>query len=339
VQRFAGELTRALLALGGGNTHLHVPANGAAAWPGAKETGRMQGQSWEQWDLPGQVKGGVLINLGNTAPLRVRRQVVVIHDAGVFSTPEAYSRKFRLWYKIMQRFLVSRHVPVVTVSEFSRQEIMQHLGAKREQITVMPEGADHMERITSEPGILPQHNLQSRRFVLAVGNLAAHKNLGALALLAKRLPEHGMVLAVAGNAGNQLNAAFNSSGPMLPPEARFLGRVSDGELKALYEAAACFVFPSRYEGFGLPAVEAMASGCPVIAADIPALRETCKDAAFYCDPSSPEDIAARVLQLCNDVVLQDTLRSAGAKLTRGMNWRLAAEKLLEIVSVNGLVVQ
>jgi glycosyltransferase involved in cell wall biosynthesis len=110
-------------------------------------------------------------------------------------------------------------------------------------------------------------------------------------------------------------------------------------LKALYEGAACFVFPSRYEGFGLPAVEAMASGCPVIAADIPALRETCKDAAFYCDPHSQEDIAARVLQLCDDVVLQDTLRSAGARLTRGMSWRLAAEKLLEIVSVNGLVVQ
>ncbi len=173
----------------------------------------MQGQSWEQWDLPGKVKGGVLINLGNTAPLRVRRQIVVIHDAGVFSTPEAYSQKFRLWYKVMQRFLVRRHVPVVTVSEFSRREIMHHLGAKREQITVMPEGADHMERITSEPRILPRHNLQPRRFVLAVGNLAAHKNLSALSLLAKHLPEHGMVLAVAGNAGNQLNAAFNSSAP------------------------------------------------------------------------------------------------------------------------------
>ncbi len=336
MQRFAGEITRALLAVRPDTTQLHVPVGGAKIWPGAVETGRLQGQAWEQWDLPGQVRG-VLVNLGNTAPLRLRRQLVVIHDAGVFSTPEAYSPRFRLWYKFMQRVLVKRGVPIVTVSEFSRQEIMRHLGARPEQVTIMPEGADHMQRILGEPDILQRHNLQPGRCVLAVGNLAAHKNLGALARLAQSLPEHGMVLAVAGNAGNLLNNAFSAAnGPILPEAARFLGRVTDGELKALYEAATCFVFPSRYEGFGLPAVEAMASGCPVVAAEIPALRETCADAAFYCDPHSPENIAERVLQLCNDTALQDSLRNAGTERTREMTWQNAAEKLREIIAANAL---
>jgi glycosyltransferase involved in cell wall biosynthesis len=330
VQRFATEVTSALLQLGGQNTRLLVPAHGAAAWPGAVEVGRSQGQVWEQWDLPRYASGGMLINLGNTAPLRARRQVVVIHDTGVFSTPEAYSSRFKLWYKLMQRFLVRRRVPVVTVSEFSRREIMQNLGASAAQISVMPEGADHLQRIARDPSVLQKHGLQPGRFVLAVGNLAAHKNLGALALLARRLPEHGMVLAV---AGNLLNSAFSSPGEQLLPQvARFLGRVSDAELKALYETAACFVFPSRYEGFGLPAVEAMANGCPVVASAIPALRETCKDAAMFCDPNSPEDIADRVLQLCNDVPSQKQLRNAGAALIRGMTWKLAAEKLSAIIS-------
>lgn len=108
-----------------------VPTGGAALYRGAREVGRLQGQAWEQWELPRAVGDGFLVNLGNTAPLRGRRQLIVIHDAGVFSTPDAYSRKFRTWYKFMQAWLVWRKTPIVAVSEFSRQEIIRHLQAPR----------------------------------------------------------------------------------------------------------------------------------------------------------------------------------------------------------------
>jgi glycosyltransferase involved in cell wall biosynthesis len=289
----------------------------------------MRGQMWEQWDLPRHAEDGLLINLGNTAPLRARRQILVIHDTGVFSTPEAYSRKFRLWYKTMQAVLVKRGTPIITVSEFSRGEIMRHLHARPEQVTVMPEGADHVERIAAEHDVLAKHGLEKRQFVLAVGTLAAHKNLSALGNLAKRLAHRDVPLIIVGSLGG---AAFQSDGASgLPQPARYIGRVSDGQLKALYQAASCFVFPSRYEGFGLPVVEAMASLCPVVAANIPALREICGDAAIFCNPMLPEDIADRVCQILDDNKLQAMLRDAGLARTRSMTWSRAAEVLREII--------
>jgi glycosyltransferase involved in cell wall biosynthesis len=329
VQRFATELTRALQHLQVEEVRILVPPHGASAYPGAHEVGRMRGQVWEQWDLPRHAADGLLINLGNTAPLRARRQILVIHDTGVFSTPEAYSRKFRLWYKAMQTAHVKLGTPIVTVSEFSRGEIMRHLHARPGQVVVMPEGADHVSRIVAEQDILAKHGLEMGRFVLAVGTLAAHKNLPALGSLAKRLALRDVPLIIVGSLGG---LAFQNNGTSgLPQPARYIGRVSDGQLKALYQAAACFVFPSRYEGFGLPVVEAMASFCPVVAADIPALREVGGDAVLFCNPMLPEDIADRVCQILDDQQLQTTLRSAGLERTRGMTWNRAAQVLQEII--------
>ncbi len=330
VQRFATEISRALLALEGAGARLLVPAGGAQLWPGARETGRLHGQAWEQCELPCQARDGILVNLGNTAPLLARRQLLVIHDAGVYSTPEAYSWKFRTWYKTMQVALIRCGMPVVTVSEFSRAEIMRHLPVRAGQVSVMPEGADHVQRIVPDAATLHQFGLVRGRYVLAVGNLAAHKNLPALALLAERLRAQGMRLVVAGNV---LGRAFSAAGGQhLPAAAHYIGRVTDSQLKALYEAACCFVFPSRYEGFGLPAVEAMASGCPVVAASIPALHEYCGEAALYCDPASPDDIAAQGLRVCNDPALQSRLRAAGDRQAAGMTWLRAALVLRDIIS-------
>ena len=330
VQRFASELTVALQELQGNRVRLLAPARGASKYPGAIELGRLHGQAWEQWELPRHTADGFLINLGNTAPLLTHRQIVVIHDAGVFSTPAAYSWKFRLWYKTMQTILVRRGTPIVTVSEFSRTEIQRYLRTAPGQVTVMPEGADHVARISTEEQILSDHALQAGNFVLAVGTLAAHKNLTALGLLAKRLDKKGVPLIIVGSLGG---LAFHNDGRSnLPQPARYIGRVSDGQLKALYRAAACFVFPSLYEGFGLPAVEAMASGCPVVAADIPALRETCADAAIFCDPESPSHIADTVFKVLDDTNLQTQLRAAGLRHTNEMTWRRAAQALQEIAN-------
>jgi glycosyltransferase involved in cell wall biosynthesis len=107
--------------------------------------------------------------------------------------------------------------------------------------------------------------------------------------------------------------------------------VSDHELRALYESAACFVFPSFYEGFGLPAVEAMICGCPVVAADIPALRELCGEAALYCDPFAPSDIAAKVAFLLDHRDAADHLRSDGLERVRDYTWAAAAQRMKAIL--------
>lgn len=329
VQRFAVELTGALQALEPGY-QLLTPLGGAGAWPSAREVGKRQGQAWEQLELPRQADLGLLLNLGNTAPLLRRQQVIVIHDAGVFSTPEAYSLRFRLWYKFMQSFVIRLGVPVITVSEFSRKEILRHLPVKPAQVEVMPEGADHMQRIRADRSILARHGLTPGRFVLAVGTLAAHKNLASLGRLAQELSARNIPLVIAGGLGG--GAFRGASGAPLPQPALYIGRVSDEQLKALYERAGCFVFPSRYEGFGLPAVEAMACGCPVAAADIPALREACGTAAQFCDPATPDDLATCVLEILDNPERQAELRAAGLNHTAGMTWARAALVLHNILN-------
>ena len=324
VQRFAVEITRALQARDPCYALL-TPPGGAGAWPGAREIGARQGQGWEQLALPRAVAGGLLVNLGNTGPLLARRQVVVIHDAGVFTTPEAYTRQFCLWYKFLQSALIRRGAAIITVSEFSRQEILRHLPARPAQVRVMPEGADHMRRIGMEPGILAQHGLEPGRFVLSVGTPATHKNLAALGFLAQRLQERGIPLVLAGGMGG---AAFQAA--RLPQLARYIGRVSDVQLKTLYQNAGCFVFPSRYEGFGLPPVEAMACGCPVVAADIPALREVSAGAVQFCKPDSPEDIAAQVLAVLDSPAWRQELCEAGKARAAAFTWARAAAALDDI---------
>jgi glycosyltransferase involved in cell wall biosynthesis len=177
--------------------------------------------------------------------------------------------------------------------------------------------------------VLLAHGLITGRYVLVVGTLAAHKNLAALDVLADRLAARGMVLAVTGAFGA---AAFQANGGQkLPAAARYLGRVSDAGLKALYANAACFVFPSRYEGFGLPAVEAMECGCAVVASDIVALRETCGGAAQFCDSASPAAIAETVLGLLGDPARLIALRQAGSAHVASMTWAKAAAALCAVI--------
>ena len=324
VQRFATEITAALQRRQEQRVVVLAPRTlqPGASIP-ARVVGKRHGQAWEQIELPSHARRGFLINLGNTAPLRRIPQLVVIHDAGIFSTPEAYSWRFRAWYRFAQKRLVDGRARIVTVSEFGRSEICRHLGAPTEDVAVVSEGADHMQAIAADAGILAK--LPPGRFVLVVGNLAAHKNLAALQLLAQRLALLQVNLVITGSLAT--GAFQQADRQVLPQPACYLGRTTDGELKALYEAASCLVFASRYEGFGLPALEAMSVGCPVAASRIPALREVCGDAAVYFDPGSPADIADCVMRLLADSGLEQTMRSASRLRAEPFTWDRAAGQL------------
>jgi glycosyltransferase involved in cell wall biosynthesis len=126
------------------------------------------------------------------------------------------------------------------------------------------------------------------------------------------------------------------AGPVTPPRpARYVGRVTDPQLRALYEAAGCLIFPSLYEGFGLPAVEAMRCGCPVIAATGSSLPEICGDAALFCDPTSPDDFARAADRLLSDPRLRDTLRARGLARASGFTWDRTARALIDIIASRG----
>lgn len=339
VQRFAREITAAADRLAGHDAwpkaRLFMPSSVAQspfAYFAAQAIGGKSGQLWEQWELPKAAKGSVLINLGNTAPLMLgRNQAVVIHDAGVFDTPESYSFAFRSWYRFLHHALARTGARILTVSEFSRGRIAAALGIAAERIGVLPEGGDHMLRIAADADIIARHGLAAGRYALVVGNPAAHKNLAALTSAATILGQRGLTLAVAGAADP---AVFRAGGGPAADAGLILGRVSDAELRALYENALCLIFPSRYEGFGLPPLEAMTCGCPVVAAHAGAVPEVCAEAALWFDPLRPETLAEAMERLLDEEGLAAGMRAAGLKRAALYTWEKAALALLRLVQEN-----
>ena len=337
VQRFATEITAAsdALALRGewpAARLLHPPGARDAGLRAlrAEAVGTRGGQAWEQIDLPRALRGEVLVNLGNTAPILAgARQAVVIHDAGAFDTPESYSFAFRTWYRLLQRLLARRGARILTVSDFSRGRIAAALGVDASSIAVLPEGGEHILRIAADAAVLGRHGLEPARYALVVGNPAAHKNLAALTTAAEGLGRHGLTLAVAGAADP---AVFRAGGGVAATAARVLGRVSDAELRALYENALCLVFPSRYEGFGLPPLEAMTCGCAVVAAHAGAVPEVCGEAALYFDPAQPATLAEALDRLVTEDGLRQGLRDAGRARAARFTWEVAARELLACVT-------
>ncbi|MBV1798590.1 glycosyltransferase family 1 protein [Siccirubricoccus sp. G192] len=338
VQRFAQEITLAVDALVAAGEWpaarvLRPPAEAEAAKPyphlPIEAFGRLRGQAWEQVELPLRARGGLLVSLGNTAPLLAgRRQAVVIHDAGVFDTPDSYSLPFRAWYRALHRALPRAGARLLTVSGFSRGRIAAHLRIDPARLGVIHEGGEHILRVPAGAGVLARHGLAPGRFALVIGTGAAHKNLDALREATALLAARGLSLAVAGAADP---AVFRNVAGVGGQAAVALGRVSDAELRALYEAALCLVFPSRYEGFGLPPLEAMCCGCPVVAAAAGAVPEVCGEAALWFDTDGPRRLTDALARLLDEEGLAEELRRRGLARAAQFSWRRAAATLLSLL--------
>lgn len=268
------------------------------------------GHLWEQLVLPVAARRArLLLCPANLAPLAHPRTAVVIHDVAPLRDPSWYSPAYVRWQRAVLPRIARRAALVITVSGFARDEIRELLGIDAH---VIAGGVDHARFVptASAPG-MPEPG----RYVLTVASRTARKNLGALGETAQRLGDRGLELLVAGGGRPQLAAEA------LPPAVRTLGHVDDAVLPALYAGAAAFVLPSRYEGFGLPCLEAMACGTPVVAAAAGALPETCGDAALLCDPDDPSAIADAVEQALDD---PEPLHTRGLAHAARFSWQRTA---------------
>ncbi|MDD2307881.1 MAG: glycosyltransferase family 1 protein, partial [Prolixibacteraceae bacterium] len=265
-----------------------------------KKVGRLSGHLWEQFELPFFSRSGLLVGFCNTGPLLKLNQIVSICDASIFACPSGYSKAFRMWHQNVLPILGRNSKQIITISQFSKNELIKYCGFVSNKISLTLLGVSDFSSLEQDKTILDKYGLNSIPYVLAVSSMNPNKNFASLVKAVECLGEVNFKVVIAGGTNSNV---FGGRTDQLPSFVTLVGYVSDAELHALYSNATCFVFPSIYEGFGLPPLEAMACSCPVIVSTAASLPEVCGDAALYCDPYSPADIAEKINRLIDDSAL------------------------------------
>ena len=283
-------------------------------------------QFWVQAQLPFYVKGG-LLSFCNLAPVTVSRQIACIHDLHTRLMPESYGRLFRLVHRIILPLLGRRAARITTVSGLSRQHLVEYGVAPQSKIVVTYNGADHAKRwVASQSRLL---DASTRPYVICLGRDLKYKNTELMVRLAPFLDEMGLDLLIAGDVDL---SAYCRDGARPTDNVRLLGRIDDDEFAQVLSRALCFLFPSRIEGFGLPAIEAMVHGCPVVASTSPCLPEICGDAALFADPDSIGDWLEAIAKLRGDRALRTQLVDKGNARAASYSWRKIAELYLQLMA-------
>lgn len=336
VQRVAREFTRALDrlleagALPGISAHVvaeaHVdPAPLQLRQISFEGAGGARGHLWEQFILPRHIRGGQLLCLGNSAPLvsLLSRQPpgVMLHDQAHLLFPRDYSRSYRIWHRLIETIILRRAMPLLLVSDTERRALARRHPRYESRMVVTPNGTWPGDETSPPP-------LASRgSYGLFIGRPSERKNVeGALATAVRLARTRAHKFRFVGPGVEELSAR-------IPTELRslisFHGYVDDSELPDLYRKAAYLLYPSFYEASGLPPSEAMHFGCPVIASDLPVLRERCGDAALYCDPHDRDSIYVTVAKLLDEPDTAEALAERGRCRTAAFTWRLQAKRIAE----------
>ncbi|WP_156135332.1 glycosyltransferase family 4 protein [Novosphingobium malaysiense] len=262
-------------------------------------------------------------------PVLRENQFVLIHDTQIYDMPESYAPAFRATYRLLQPWLARRARKVGTVSEHSRGRMQVHGLAKGRRIEVIANGADHAAFGPVDGGVFERHGLEPGKYLLAMSQAAPHKNIAMLLEACTKRADRSIPLVLAGQAGA---AAFGLEEANLPEDVRFIGRVSDPELNALYRNARLLLFPSHTEGFGFPVLEAMSCGCPVLASRGGAVPEVGGDAARYCDARDEEEWTRSIQALQNDPERLAEMSAKGRDRARQFTWQRAAKQIMSALT-------
>ncbi len=330
VERYAYEICKALIHAGTDITMI-CPSKGK--FNDAYEISDMhivrygKGKShlWEQLALPfffiGKKKY-IILSFTGLGSILIPHKIMTVHDLSFLENPSWFSRVYYHYYKFMTPIALYTSKHIITVSEFSKKEILKYYGfIKPEEISVIYNAADK-KKFHSLAG---KRTNDSLPYFLAVSSLDKRKNFANLLEAFKGI-EHFNLKIVGGS-----NRVFSKTNTNLDTakNIEFLGRVSDQELLTLYNNAYGFVFPSLYEGFGLPIIEAMSSECPVLASDIEVMREVCGDAAIFFDPKDVSCIHGALERFCKvSTEERQNLIQKGILNSKRFSWQNSARKVI-----------
>jgi glycosyltransferase involved in cell wall biosynthesis len=282
----------------------------------------LKGHLWEQITLPWFARQSYLVNFNYSGPLLKKKQMITIHDATVAASPSSFSWKYRLIHHSLIALLKGRVDTIMTVSDFSRRELEHHFGISHALVGL--EGWQHSVASGDGLSTLRKFDLRPGQYLLAVGSRKPNKNFSVIDRALQIAHEFPMPIAVAGASDIGIFKNANAEEKSL----RMLGFVSDEELGHLYKHAAWFIFPSIYEGFGLPAIEAMGNGCPVIAARAASIPEVCGDAAMYFDPHEPASLVALLRRIAQEPELREAQAERMPQQLARYSWQKNARILL-----------
>ena len=265
---------------------------------------------------------------------RSGRYVATVHDVIALLLPETFTPRHRLVVRTALAMVRRRADLVIVPSRAVERDVVERLGLPADRVVVTPEGCEPRFRPTPCAEVLARYRLPSR-YVLAVGTLEPRKNLTTLLQAFARLrrgdgidPALRLVLVGArGWLDEPIYETVRSLG--LDGMVHFAGFVDDDDLPAVYSGAALFVFASLYEGFGLPLLEAMACGVPVVTSNVSAMPEVAGDAAVLVDPRDADGLAGAIARLLRDDALRDRLRAAGLARARQFPWEATARRTLD----------
>jgi glycosyltransferase involved in cell wall biosynthesis len=266
--------------------------------------------------------------------LRPRRSVVTIHDLGYLHFPEAHPTLQRWYLDLSTRWNARVAAHVIADSQATKDDLIKHYHTPAEKITVAYPGLDpQLKRIDDVAATLTRYGFDGE-YILTIGTLQPRKNLSRLieAYGRSKLPSRDVRLAIAGKKGwlyDDLSKRAKQIG--LVDRVLFLGYVSDEDKAALLSGACAFVFPSLYEGFGFPVIEAMACGAPVVCSNTSSLPEVAGDAALLLDPLDVDALTIALDRIVSDDELRKSLIERGYAQARRFTWQACARTVLDVL--------
>jgi glycosyltransferase involved in cell wall biosynthesis len=292
-------------------------------------------QVWQQLTLPRAARrGDILWTPSGLAAVAAGRQVVTMHDLSMLDHPEWFSPAYSWAYRLLAPIALRRALHVFTSSRFSQQRIHDRLGVPLSRITPVASAAS--ARVSLEAAGPPDERAAIRaryglpaRYILAVGSVEPRKNLLRLLEAAAVVRQRDAEIHLAIVGGQQ--RIYRSAGMSARQEGLImLGYVPDEHLGAIYEGARVFVYPSLYEGFGIPPLEAMACGAPVVTSATTSLPEVVGDAAILVDPLDPTSIAEGIQVALGDSDVRARLVAAGHVQAKRFSWDCSASQVAAV---------